>query len=120
MKCLTANADVQAPTGTPDYSVKAGKMTSQVAAALAAARTADRSQRGPAGPGAGDASVRFGQAHFATTQEGFARQFGPYAGAGLSAPKQGCKCPGPLVDIIFIGRQIYQLGGFWKQIPLLF
>ncbi|CAL8466137.1 g5673 [Coccomyxa elongata] len=70
-----------APSGTPDYSVKAGKMTSQVAAALAAARTADRSQRGPAAPGAGDASVRFGQAHFATTQEGFARQFGPYAGS---------------------------------------
>ncbi|BDA51003.1 probable protein phosphatase 2C 5 at N-terminal half [Coccomyxa sp. Obi] len=70
-----------APSGTPDYSVKAGKMTSQVAAALAAARTADRSQRGPPAAAAGDASVRFGQAHFATTQEGFARQFGPYAGS---------------------------------------
>ena len=75
---------LQAPSGAPDNSVKTGKMTSQVAAALAAARSADRSQRGPPGPGAGDASVRFGQAHFATTQEGFARQFGPYAGAGAS------------------------------------
>lgn len=64
----------------PDYSVKAGRMTSQVAAALAAARNADRSQRGAPRPAAGDASVRFGQAHFAHTQEGFAKQFGPYAG----------------------------------------
>lgn len=72
----------QVPATGPDPSVKAGQMTSQVAAALAAARNADRSQRGAAHyhAAAGDASVRFGQAHFAQTQEGFARQFGPYAG----------------------------------------
>jgi len=75
----------QVPAAGPDPSVKAGQMTSQVAAALAAARNADRSQRGAAHyqqyhAAAGDASVRFGQAHFAQTQEGFARHFGPYAG----------------------------------------
>jgi hypothetical protein len=57
-------------------------MTSQVASALAAARNADRSQHGPA---SADASVRFGRAHFAPSQEGFAAQFGPYAGAPSTA-----------------------------------
>lgn len=57
-------------------------MTSQVASALAAARSADRSQHGPV---SADASVRFGRAHFAPSQEGFAAQFGPYAGAPYTA-----------------------------------
>ena len=66
---------------TTDYSARAGTqysggMTSQVASALAAARSLARSQHGP-----GDASIRYGRAHFAPSQEGFAQQFGPYAGA---------------------------------------
>lgn len=69
----------QAAGAGPDFSVKAGGMTSQAAAALAAARFADRSQRGPQ-RSVGDASVRFGNAHVAHTQEGFAQHFGPYAG----------------------------------------
>ena len=67
-----------------DYSARGGTqynggMTSQVASALAAARNLDRSQHGP-----GDASIRYGRAHFAPSQEGFAQQFGPYAGAAFT------------------------------------
>ena len=67
---------VQADYSTRGGSQFAGGMTSQVASALAAARVADRSVHG-----AGDASIRYGRAHFAPSQEGFAQQFGPYAGA---------------------------------------
>jgi len=75
-----------------DYSTRAGTqysggMTSQVASALAAARSLDRSHHGP-----GDASVRYGRAHFASSQEGFAQQFGPYAGVSMRQdPFQDCK-----------------------------
>ena len=82
-----------------NYTVKAGQMTSQVAAALAAARNADRSQHagtaaaaagaaaGAGGkPHVGDASVRFGRAHTAASPEGFAQRFGPYAGARALPP----------------------------------
>ena len=69
-------------------------MTSQVASALAAARNADRSQHGPV---SADASVRFGRAHFAPSQEGFAAQFGPYAGA-----------PYPLKTVIIFYRSFYR------------
>lgn len=84
-----------------DYTVKSGQMTSAVAAALAAARNANRSQHagtaaaaavGGLAPGrVGDASVRFGRAHVATS-EGFAQQFGPYAGA------QACLIPVTIQD----------------------
>ena len=70
--CAMQGTDYSARAGT-QYS---GGMTSQVASALAAARSMDRSQHGP-----GDASIRYGRAHFAPSQEGFAQQFGPYAGA---------------------------------------
>lgn len=78
---------------TTDYSARGGSqynggMTSQVASALAAARNLDRSQHGP-----GDASIRYGRAHFAPSQEGFAQQFGPYAGTVHAPPAcAACSC----------------------------
>ena len=72
---ISYTAAVQADYSTRGGSQFAGGMTSQVASALAAARVADRSVHG-----AGDASIRYGRAHFAPSQEGFAQQFGPYAG----------------------------------------
>ncbi|CAL5228517.1 g11669 [Coccomyxa viridis] len=76
----TVKAGIRPTSPATDYSTRAGTqynggMTSQVASACAAARNLDRSQHGP-----GDASIRYGRAHFAPSQEGFAQQFGPYAG----------------------------------------
>jgi hypothetical protein len=95
---------VQGPApAAADYSVRGGgQMTSQVAAALAAARSADRSQHaGTAALGAmgtarsaGDASVRFGAAHVASSSDGFAAQFGPYAGARRNPTPFGIPWPG--------------------------